>query len=212
VKGKLDAFTTKASLHTLRSPQCNFSPKIKENPRLMAATIEQSPAAVDPNYDRMKELTEFDETKAGVKGLIDSGIKHIPRIFLHAPEDLPKTSDCHGTSLQVPAVDLQGINDAVRRQEIVEEVREASKCWGFFQLVNHGIPLEVLDGMLNGTKNFHEQDREVKAKFYSRELMKKVKYECNFDLFRSPAANWRDTLSCVFDGSLGPEDLPSVCR
>jgi hypothetical protein len=34
------------------------------------------------NYDRAKEVKEFEEIKAGVKGLIDSGVTKIPRFFV----------------------------------------------------------------------------------------------------------------------------------
>lgn len=178
----------------------------------MAETTEQSPApVVDPNTVRMKELVEFDETKGGVKGLVDSGIRNIPRIFKHAAEDLPKPSDCHDASFRVPVIDLQGLDDTSHRRQVVYEICEASMSWGFFQLVNHGVPIGVLDGMIQGTRRFHEQDREVKAELYSRDGLKKVKYSSNFDLFTSPAANWRDTFGCFFD-CLDAEELPSVLR
>ncbi|ONK72315.1 uncharacterized protein A4U43_C04F18050 [Asparagus officinalis] len=178
----------------------------------MAATAKQSTAAVHTSYDRMKELKEFDETKAGVKGLVDSGTKQIPRIFIHSPENLPKPSDGITTNLQIPVIDLQGISNSKRRQEIVKEVREASKSWGFFQLLNHGVRVELLDSMTESVKRFHEQDKEEKAKFHSRDPNKKVKYYGNFDLYSASPANWRDTLSCFFDGSLDPAELPSICR
>lgn len=178
----------------------------------MAATVGRSSLEAHASYDRMKELKEFDETKAGVKGLVDSGTKQIPRIFIHPSEDLPKPTDGLNTTLQVPVIDLQGISNAKRRQEIVEEVREASMSWGFFQLVNHGIPVDVLDDMTTAVKRFHEQDKEAKAKYHSRDPNKKVKYYGNFDLYSASAANWRDTLSCFFDGSMNPEELPSICR
>lgn len=171
----------------------------------MSATAGQSPTS----YDRMKELLEFDATKAGVKGLVDSGIKHVPRIFIHSPETLPNPSDSPDKTLQIPLIDLQ----STHRQQIVTQIREASIHWGFFQLVNHGIPLTVLDAMLKATRKFHEQDKESKAKLYVRDPLKNVKFRSNFDLFESPAANWRDTLSCSFDDSIDLlQELPSVIR
>jgi len=34
------------------------------------------------NYDHLQELKSFDESKAGVKGLVDVGIAKILRIFI----------------------------------------------------------------------------------------------------------------------------------
>ncbi|ONK71241.1 uncharacterized protein A4U43_C04F6380 [Asparagus officinalis] len=127
----------------------------------------------------MKELKEFDKTKAGVKGLVDSGTKQIPRIFIHSPENLPKPSDGVNTNLQVPVIDLQDISDSKCQQEIVKEVRFASKSWGFFQLLNHGVPVELLDSMTKSVKRFHKQDKEEIAKFHSRDPNKKVKFYGN---------------------------------
>ena len=179
----------------------------------MAAAV--ASAAVDnAGYDRMKELREFDETKAGVKGLIDAGAaQKLPPIFIHAPEDRGTTEDGAGTGLQVPVIDIQNIDNASRRLEVVDQVREAAKEWGFFQLVNHGVPVSLLDEVMNGVKRFNELDKEEKAKYYSRDHKKeKVRYESNFDLYISKAANWRDTIYVMFDGVVKPEDIPEICR
>ncbi|KAG1354914.1 1-aminocyclopropane-1-carboxylate oxidase [Cocos nucifera] len=169
-------------------------------------------AEAHPGYDRAKELKEFDDTKGGVRGLLESGVTKIPRIFITPAEDRPKPSSGPPTALQVPVIDLQAIDDAFRRKEIVKEVREASKTWGFFQVVNHGIPIGILEDMLEGGRKFHEQDKEERAKFYSRELKKQVIYITNADFYKSRAANWRDSLSCRFDDALDINDIPSVCR
>lgn len=35
------------------------------------------------DYDRGTELRAFDETKAGVKGLVDAGFTKVPRMLIH---------------------------------------------------------------------------------------------------------------------------------
>jgi len=41
-------------------------------------------------------------------------------------------------------------------------VKEASKTWGFFQVVNHGILVSVLEEMKNEVQKFFEQDTKTK--------------------------------------------------
>ncbi|CAL5347378.1 unnamed protein product [Camellia sinensis] len=61
-------------------------------------------------------------------------------------------------------------------------------------MINNGIPVSVMDGMIDG----------VRRRFL---------YYSNFDLFEAPMANWRDTMSCFMASHLpDPEELPAVCR
>ncbi|XP_059654341.1 1-aminocyclopropane-1-carboxylate oxidase homolog 11-like [Cornus florida] len=168
--------------------------------------------SIDGDYNRAKAVNEFDRTKAGVKGLADAGITSIPRIFINPPEKLQKSSN---TTRQIPIVDLKGFeNGGQRRHEIVNEIREASETWGFFQLVNHGVPDSVMDGMIEGIRRFHEQPAETKMEFYSRDRTQSVRYYSNEFLHSSKAAaNWADSLSFVFkDDMVNRDVLPSVAR
>ncbi|KAL2319798.1 hypothetical protein Fmac_028767 [Flemingia macrophylla] len=165
------------------------------------------------DYDRASEVKAFDETKDGVKGLVDAGITRIPRIFNHP--HLDEDSDNSGsTRFGVPTIDLAGVDeDAARRKVVVEKIREASETWGFFQVVNHGIPVSVLEEMKSGVHGFYEQDSEVKRGLYTRDPLRPLVYNSNFDLYSSPVANWRDTFYCFMaPHPPKPEDLPSVCR
>ncbi|KAJ9547368.1 hypothetical protein OSB04_019911 [Centaurea solstitialis] len=159
----------------------------------------------DTCYDRQAELKAFDETKAGVKGLVDAGIRELPRIFIHQPEPLPISS----TPFPIPIVDL-GSTD---RASTVEKIREASETLGFFQVVNHGIPVSVMDGVVEGVRRFHDQDVEVRKRFYTRDPSKPLVYHSNYDLYSSPAASWRDSFySFMAPTPPPPEELPEVCR
>ncbi|KAI3948113.1 hypothetical protein MKX01_014712 [Papaver californicum] len=147
-----------------------------------------------PHYDRTKELKAFDKTKAGVKGLVDARIEKIPRIFVRTldelTEDLAFKND-QGNKIEIPLMDLQGTDQ--RRKEIIDEVRQASATWGFFQLVNHVIPISVTNEVIQGSK---------------------VHFDSNFDLYKLRSANWRDTLRCLLltPDPINPEELPDTCR
>jgi len=78
----------------------------------------------------------FDETKAGVKELGDSGVPKIPRLFTRPSEKVQKpSSKSSNFGLQVPTIDFEGFGSS-RRIEVVNEIRKASENWGFFQVVN----------------------------------------------------------------------------
>ncbi|CAA2987356.1 1-aminocyclopropane-1-carboxylate oxidase homolog 1-like [Olea europaea subsp. europaea] len=165
-------------------------------------------------YDRGQELKTFDETKAGVKGLVDSGLQKIPQIFVRPPEELAEDLNYKRAQIEVPVIDLGDLEKTHRHKQIVEEVRIASETWGFFQVVNHGISLSVLDEMLDAIQKFNEQDVEEKKKYYMRDNMRRVRFNSNFDLFTSRTASWRDSLAISFSDpdQINSDDLPDLCR
>ncbi|XP_051127866.1 1-aminocyclopropane-1-carboxylate oxidase homolog 1-like isoform X2 [Andrographis paniculata] len=159
------------------------------------------------NTDRKQMLEAFDETKTGVKGLLDSGLDKIPEIFVRPSEELSEELTYKYPKIEVPVIDL-----SAGRIQVVEQVRSASEKWGFFQVVNHGIPSEVLDRAINGVREFNEGDVEEKRKYYSRDDRRNVKFSTNYDLYSSKTANWRDSLRFSFPDQIRSEELPLSCR
>ncbi|KAI3854823.1 hypothetical protein MKX03_004216 [Papaver bracteatum] len=170
-------------------------------------------------YDRYKELKAFEESKAGVKGVVDAGIRKIPRMFVRPQdeltEDLAGHTEHSGSSIfETPKIDLQGVDQIDRREEIIHEIRCASETFGFFQLVNHGVPVSVMSEIINGVKRFHEQDTDIKKLLHLNGLVGGVNFGSNFDLYVSKYANWRDTLKCnlLSPEPLDPQEIPATCR
>ncbi|XP_057753437.1 1-aminocyclopropane-1-carboxylate oxidase homolog 1-like [Arachis stenosperma] len=164
----------------------------------------------DSTYDREAEIKEFDESKSGVKGLVDSGVKKVPRMF-HCGERLSVAgveNSASDSRLSVPIIDLRG-----PQKETVTAIQSACREWGFFQVINHGIPASVLDEMIDGIRRFHEQDTDVRKQFYGRDTTKKVMYYSNTSLYRDKFANWRDTVGFSMAPDIPKaEELPAVCR
>nr|AYC63499.1 2-oxoglutarate-dependent dioxygenase [Scoparia dulcis] len=165
-------------------------------------------------YDREREIQEFDDSKAGVKGLADAGITKIPRFFHHDESAVENKPGSNVSTLSIPLIDLKGLTEnAHLRGQIVDRIKEACERWGFFQIVNHGIPVDVMNEMIEGVRRFHEMETEVKKQYYSRDNKRKVLYNSNFRLHQASCANWSDTLYVFMaPDPPPPEELPEVCR
>ncbi|KAK1288843.1 hypothetical protein QJS10_CPB19g01477 [Acorus calamus] len=158
-------------------------------------------------YDRASEVKKFDDSKIGVKGLLDAGATTIPRIFHHPSHNLPSKTH-HPHQLSIPTIDL-----SLPHPTLVHLIRDASRTWGFFSVTNHGIPQSVLDRSLSAVRSFNELPAETKSKYYSRDTTSDVIFNTNYDLHESEAATWRDTLQVkVGPVPLDPGRLPEVCR
>lgn len=84
----------------------------------------------------------------------------IPSEYIRSDHEQPASSTLHGVVLEVPVIDL-GADDSHHR------VSEASRDWGIFQVVNHGIPDNVIADLQRVGREFFElplEEKELIAK------------------------------------------------
>ncbi|KAK4363253.1 hypothetical protein RND71_018494 [Anisodus tanguticus] len=62
-----------------------------------------------------------------------------------------------------PVINLEKLNRA-ERANTTEMIKDACENWGFFELVNHGIPHEVMDTVEKMTKGHYEKCMEQRLK------------------------------------------------
>ncbi|RHN59259.1 putative oxoglutarate/iron-dependent dioxygenase, non-heme dioxygenase domain-containing protein [Medicago truncatula] len=167
----------------------------------------------DSTYDRNAEVKAFDDSKLGVRGLMERGVTKIPRMFYSGEANIIENS-INNSMLSVPIIDLKDIHIyPSRRVEVINQIRTACKEWGFFKVINHGIPINVLDETIDGIRRFHEQDPEVRKQFYNRDMEKKIVYLSTISLYRDKFANWRDSVGCFMTPNPPKyEELPEVFR
>ncbi len=85
-------------------------------------------------------------------------------------------------TLKIPTIDLDARQSTLPPQAIVDQVAHAAEHFGFFQVINHGLPADHLDELWAVTRAFFDQDRATKHTigrtfeqprgYYDRELTK----------------------------------------
>lgn len=70
---------------------------------------------------------------------------------------------------EIPLIDLSGINGTTaERTRLVEDIRQASENTGFFYIINHGIPQDVIENARKAAMRFFKQSHDEKMKVSKR--------------------------------------------
>lgn len=97
----------------------------------------------------------------GVKGLLAKGVETVPRECVQPLEERIDRTKQVSDEESIPVIDFADLDDA----EAAEAIQEAARTWGFFQVINHGIPIHVLDNVIEAAHIFFELPPEEKMKY-----------------------------------------------
>ncbi|KAL8516769.1 hypothetical protein ACS0TY_015143 [Phlomoides rotata] len=155
-----------------------------------AGEIRRDDSSLENSYNYQK----------GVKHMCENGIKHVPRKYIFPAADRPNVATektpISGHSLKLPVIDfaqLQGPN----RSQVLESLAYACENYGFFQLVNHGIPEEIINNMVNVSKMFFEMPFSEREKYMSSDMYSPVRYGTSFNQTNDGVFCWRDFLKLI---------------
>ncbi|RDY02712.1 Leucoanthocyanidin dioxygenase [Mucuna pruriens] len=108
---------------------------------------------------------------ARVESLASSGIACIPKEYVRPQEELNSIANVFEEEKkegpQVPTIDLREIDseDEVVRDKCREKLRNAAREWGVMNLVNHGIPDELIKRLKKAGEEFFALPIEEKEKY-----------------------------------------------
>lgn len=145
----------------------------------------------------------------------DVALKHndtIPQEFIRSEHEQPGITTVHGAVLEVPVIDL---NDP-DQEKVHRSIVDASQQWGMFQVVNHGIPGEVIRELQKVGKMFFELPQEEKEKYAKPPDSKDIQgYGSKLQKELEGKKGWVDHLfhkiwpPSAIDYRFWPENIPS---
>ena len=146
----------------------------------------------------------------GVKGLSELGLETLPHQYIQPPQERLDASNEEANKDSIPVIDMSNWDDP----EVAQAICDAASKWGFFQIVNHRVPIHVLEDVKDATQKFFALPAEEKLKYSKeRSVTNSVRFGTSFTPEAEKALEWKDYLSLFFVSVDEAASLwPPVCR
>eukprot|EP00250_Pteridium_aquilinum_P000377 c10411_g1_i1 orf=79-1242(+) len=112
---------------------------------------------------------EWPEPIQRVQLLAESGVRELPAQYVR-PECERALESESLEELEIPVIDISGLEDDKKRKLVLAEMGHACEECGFFQVVNHGIPLSLLQRTLLVARQFFDLPLEEKQAYANNPL------------------------------------------
>ncbi|WRX24261.1 Oxoglutarate/iron-dependent dioxygenase - like 10 [Theobroma cacao] len=155
-----------------------------------------SPPALAMTNDDARE-TEFQK---GVKHLFENGVSKLPKKYVLPVSDRPNVDkeqpNTAKSSLKLPIIDFAEL-EGPNRSQVLNSLSSACEEYGFFQVINHGIPIEVIRSMIDVSTRFFGLPYEERAKYMTSDMASPVRYGTSLNQSKDAVFCWRDFLKLV---------------
>ncbi|KAH6766868.1 2-oxoglutarate and oxygenase superfamily protein [Perilla frutescens var. hirtella] len=125
------------------------------------------------------------------KLLVSNGCRwsRLPASYVRPEPERPKLSEV-GDYVNAPIVDLGSADPNL----LARQISQACQHYGFFQVINHGVPIETMEKMLGVSREFFHLPVEEKMKLYSNDPSKTTRLSTSSNIHKEKIHNWRDYL------------------
>ncbi|XP_041009694.1 scopoletin 8-hydroxylase [Juglans microcarpa x Juglans regia] len=149
-------------------------------------------------FDNGNSLFDFVVREGnGVKGLVDSGLSMVPDRYIQPIQE--RINDKQNTiSHKLPPIDLSKL-DGPNHDQVLEDITAAAETLGFFQVINHGVPVELLESLKDAAHRFFGRPPAEKAVYrHGVSPNSHVKYGTSFVPDKEKALEWKDYISMTY--------------
>lgn len=155
---------------------------------------------------RPSATTAASPTITTVKQLAESAnVSSIPSKYAHNAE-----TEASEPGDSIPIIDLSLLASGNARA--IHDLDSACRQWGFFMVVNHGIPQELINGVLEATREFFDLSEEEKPEFQPKDVLTPVRYGTSFNTEKEDKFCWRDFLKVFVHPEFNCPDRPLSLR
>ncbi|KAI7725142.1 hypothetical protein M8C21_021798 [Ambrosia artemisiifolia] len=117
-------------------------------------------------------------------------LEHRPKPVVIEAQGIPEIDISAFVTSSPTNPNAQGIRD------LVDQIRDACKDWGFFQVINHGVPIETREKVFSASKRFFDQSVEEKRKVKRDEVNPLGYYDTEHT---KNVRDWKEVFDFVVD-------------
>ncbi|CAM8882741.1 unnamed protein product [Rhodiola kirilowii] len=150
----------------------------------------------------------------GIKGLSDLGLTEVPQKCVKPPHQRIEHPNPTPSQYENKPIDLSRLNGSNYDQQVADQIVHAAENLGFFQVINHGVSVELLEAIKIVAHKFFQQKPERKVA-YARGVSTSpfVKYVTSYNPEKETSWDWRDCLSLVHTSDAEAlEYWPAECK
>ncbi|KAJ8450786.1 hypothetical protein Cgig2_032411 [Carnegiea gigantea] len=99
----------------------------------------------------------------------------------------------------IPVIDFSLLQSASsdQRSKVIRDLGDACQCWGFFMVVNHGVPKILMESMLDKCDEFFNLTPEEKLQFEGKHVLDPIRCGTSFNTSVEEVNFWRDYLKVM---------------
>ncbi|KAL1190892.1 Flavanone 3-dioxygenase 3 [Cardamine amara subsp. amara] len=136
---------------------------------------------------------ELDDYFTSAMALTESGVPRVPTRYILPPSQRPMLSPSIATdTISLPVIDLSLLHDPLLRPCVIHEIELACKGFGFFQIINHGVPSSVVNDAVDAATRFFDLSADEKMHLVSNNFHDPVRYGTSINHSTDKVYYWRD--------------------
>ncbi|KAE8729604.1 putative 2-oxoglutarate and Fe(II)-dependent oxygenase superfamily protein [Hibiscus syriacus] len=130
-----------------------------------------------------------------VKALAESpGFSSLPSVYTFPKH--PNGEVFSDTKESIPTIDFSLLTSSNidERSKTIQELGKACKDWGFFMVINHGVPESMMKAIIDACGEFFELTEGEKGEYEGKYVLDPIRFGTSFNASVDKILCWRDYL------------------
>ncbi|XP_002522603.2 2-oxoglutarate-dependent dioxygenase 19 [Ricinus communis] len=125
------------------------------------------------------------------------GLTSIPSTYIFTPN--PDDQVISEKEASLPIIDYSLLTSANtdERSKIVNELGKACQDWGFFMVINHGVPESLMRSMIDMCGGFFDLSEEDKEEYRGKHVLDPIRCGTSFNASAEKIFFWKDFLKIL---------------